>query len=393
MPWVLRPMRPWTIPTKLRSMNHVHTIVIGGGQAGLSVGYYLAQRGIPFEILDASPQIGDAWRNRWDSLRLFTPARYDGLPGLPFPARGDVFPTKNEVADYLMSYARHFDLPVRSGVRVDRLSKEGGRFVVIAGNRKIEADNVVVAMANYQTPRLPAFAGELKQEIVQLHSQQYRNASQLRDGALQVVGVGNSGAEIALDCARSHPTWLSGKESGHIPWRIDTFLARHLLVRVIRFLGHHVLSVKTPMGRKARPKMVGRPAPLVRVKPVDLTNAGITRVARVAGIKDGLPLLEDGSTLDVKNVIWCTGYQPGFSWIDLPVFDAQGKPAHEEGIVKNVPGMYFVGLHFMYAMSSATLIGVSRDAERIANALASRSSRRAGSDKAVAVGVGGGRGA
>jgi putative flavoprotein involved in K+ transport len=358
-----------------RNSKRTQTIVIGGGQAGLAVGYHLAKRGIPFQILDANQRIGDAWRNRWDSLRLFTPARYAGLPGLPFPDRGDAFPTKQAMADYIESYATHFHLPVHTGLRVDRLSKEGGRFVVNAGGQRFESENVVVAMANYQTPRWPMFARELDPRIRQLHSHSYRNPSQLQDGGVLIVGVGNSGADIAMEVVTNHPTWISGKESGHVPWPVESFISRYFLVRLVRFLGHHILTVSTPLGRKVRPKMLSQSAPLVRVKPQDLIKAGIKRVPRVAGVKNGQPLLEDGRTLDVENVIWCTGYHPGFAWIDLPIFGPDGRPMHERGIVSSVPGMYFVGLHFLYAMSSATVIGVGRDAEHVAQAVESRTSR------------------
>jgi putative flavoprotein involved in K+ transport len=357
---------------KTYDAQHTHTVVIGGGQAGLTVGYHLAQRGIPFVILDAHSRVGDAWRNRWDSLRLFTPSRYAGLPGLPFPGRGDAFLTKDQVADFLESYAQRFHLPVKTGVKVDRLSKEGARFVTTAGDLRFESENVVVAMANYQVPRAPEFARELDPSIVQLHSHEYRNPNQLRDGGVLVVGVGNSGADIGLEVAQTHPTWMSGKESGHIPFRIESFIARNFLVRLVRFVGHHLLTVSTPIGRKVRPKMLAKAAPLVRVKPQDLMDAGIERVSRVVGVREGRPLLADDRTLEVNNVIWCTGYHPGFSWIQLPIFGEDGRPDHERGIVKRMPGMYFVGLHFLYAMSSATLIGVSRDAKRVVKALASR---------------------
>jgi len=348
------------------------TIVIGGGQAGLSVGYHLAKRGLPFVILDASKRVGDAWRNRWDSLRLFTPARYSGLPGLPFPAPGGSSPTKGQMADYLESYAERFHLPVRSDVRVDRLSKEGNRFVVTAGGQRYESEQVVVAMANYQNPKVPAFAGELDPGIVQIHSHDYRNPSQLQEGGVLVVGVGNSGADIGIEVSRTHPTWISGKESGYIPFPIDSFLARYLLVRLVRFVGHHVLSVATPIGRKQRPKLLSQTTPLVRVKPQDLVNAGIERVPKVVGVQYGRPLLADDRVLDAKNVIWCTGYHPGFSWIDLPIFGEDGRPMHESGIVTQAPGMYFVGLHYLYSMTSATVVGVGRDAERVAKAIESR---------------------
>jgi putative flavoprotein involved in K+ transport len=273
-------------------------------------------------------------------------------------------------------------LPVQNGVRVGRLWKEGDRFVMIAGNQRFEAKNVVVAMANYQAPKVPAFARDLSPEIVQLHSHEYRNQSQLREGGVLVVGSGNSGAEIAVESARSHSTWISGKESGHIPWPIDSWIARNFLVRLVRFFGHHVLTVKTRLGRKLRPKMLHSATPLVRTKPKDLVNAGIAVVPKVVGVKDGLPLLADDRPLEVNNVIWCTGYHHGFPWIDLPVFDCHGLPLHEEGIVAKAPGLYFVGLHFLYSMTSGTLIGVGRDAERIVDAIAFRSQRERSTKKA-----------
>lgn len=354
---------------KFYGTKTIQTIVIGGGQAGLAVGYHLAKRGLPFLILDANKQVGDAWRSRWDSLRLFNPARYAGLPGLRFPAPGNAFPTKDEMADYLGDYVKRFHLPVQNRVRVDRLGKEHGRFHMTAGHRHFEAENVVVAMANYQRPKRPPFSMELDPQIVQLHSHEYRNPSQLKDGPVLIVGVGNSGADIGVEVARSHPTWISGKESGHIPWAIDSFIARFFLFRLVRFVGHHVMTVNTRIGRKLRPKLLHQAPPLVRVKPWDLTNAGIQRVPRTVGVKAGLPLLADGRTLPAKNVIWCTGYHHEFPWIDLPIFDKDGDVVHQAGIVHNVPGLYFVGLNFLYSMTSATLMGIGRDSERVVDAL------------------------
>jgi putative flavoprotein involved in K+ transport len=354
------------------SFERIDTLVIGGGQAGLSVGYYLKQRGIPFLIVDAHERIGDAWRKRWDSLRLFTPARYDGLPGLRFPARGDAFISKNEMADYLESYAAHVDLPVRAGVRVERLSRRGDRFVASTTAGTIEADNVIVAMANSQVPRVPPFAKDLDVGIVQLHSSEYKNPSQLRDGAVLVVGVGNSGADIGIEVARNHHTLIAGTERGAVPFRIETPVARHVLLRLVRFVGHHVLTVRTPVGRKLRPKLMVGGGPLVRVKPRDLVDAGMERVPRVVGVKDGRPLLADGRMVKVANVIWCTGYDAGFSWIDLPICDGTGLPVHEAGVVESQPGLFFVGLHFLYSMTSETVTGVQRDAKRIVGHVAAR---------------------
>jgi putative flavoprotein involved in K+ transport len=348
--------------------ERINTVVIGGGQAGLSVGYHLQRRGVEFVILDASARVGDAWRNRWDSLRLFTPAKFSGLDGMRFPAPPNSFPTKDAMGDYLERYARHFQLPVRCGVRVERLSRLGDRFLVVAGNQEFEADNVVVAMAAWQRPRVPTIARELNPRIVQLHTFEYRNPSQLQPGGVLVVGAGNSGAEIALDVVGGHETWLAGPATGHVPFRIEGLVARLLLVRlVLRVVFHRILTVKTPIGRKVRAKMLHRGEPLVRTKPQDLVAAGIKRVPRVVGSEGGLPILEDGRVLDVSNVIWCTGFNSGFSWIDLPVFDANGDAKHDSGVVTSEPGLYFVGLKFLYAASSSAIHGVGRDAARIAD--------------------------
>lgn len=351
----------------------MNTVVIGGGQAGLSVGYHLSRHGIPFVILDASARVGDTWRHRWDSLRLFTPARASALDGMPFPAPPFSFPTKDAMADYLEAYATRFALPVRSGVRVDRLSRAGAKFLIVAGDTRVEADNVVIAMGQHQRPRRPAFAADLRPDIVQLHSFEYRSQAQLRPGDVLIVGAGNSGAEIAVETITSHRTLLAGRETGHVPFRVDGLAARLVLSRlVLRVVFHRVLSLATPIGRRIRPKMLHRAAPLIRTRPKDLAAAGVERVAKVVAVRDGLPLLEDGRVVDVANVVWCTGFDSGFSWIDLPVFGPDGFPQHDAGTVAAEPGLYFVGLPFLYAFSSEMIHGVGRDAARIASAIADR---------------------
>ncbi|HSM59123.1 MAG TPA: NAD(P)/FAD-dependent oxidoreductase [Candidatus Sulfomarinibacteraceae bacterium] len=349
------------------------TVVVGGGQSGLATGYFLKRQGRDFVILEARDQIGDVWRERWDSLRLFTPAAYNGLPGMPFPAAPHTFPTKDEMADYLQAYAARFELPVRTGVRVDDLSRNGRRFTLAAGELRIEAENVVVAMANYQRPKTPSFAQELDPGIVQIHSFDYRNPSQLQEGGVLIVGAGNSGSEIAMELAPRHKTWMSGRDTGHIPFRIEGAAARVVLIRlVLRFLFHRVMTVNTPLGRKIRPKVISRGGPLIRVKPDDLAAAGVERAPRTVGVRQGRPLLEDGRVLDVANVVWCTGYRPGFSWINLPIHGDK-EPKHERGVVPGYPGLYFVGLHFQYALSSAMIHGVGRDARYIAGHIAAHS--------------------
>ena len=363
-----------------REPEHLETVIIGGGQAGLSVGHHLARQGRPFLILDAHQRVGDAWRNRWDSLRLFTPARYNGLAGMRFPAPAHSFPTKDQVADYLEAYTIQFQLPVRTGVRVDRVWRHDGRFVVAAGDRSWEADNVVVAMSSFQIPRVPAYATDLSPDIVQLHSAGYRNPSQLQAGGVLVVGAGNSGAEIALEVADGHPTWLAGKESGHVPFRIEGAAARFIFQPLLfRVVGHRVLTVDTPIGRRLRPRLLAHAAPLIRVKPKDLAAAEIGRVPRVVGVRHGNPLSADQRILEVANVIWCTGSGPDFSWIDLPLFDENDQePTHHRGVVANQPGLYFVGLHFLYAMSSGFLPGVDRDAKHIVHSILARADQTSG---------------
>jgi len=353
------------------STEKFETIVIGGGQAGLSVGYYLKKQGRPFVILDANERIGGSWRTRtWNSLRLFTPARYDGLPGWSFPASGWSYPTARETADYLEAYAARFDLPMRTDMAVTRLAKDGDRYRVECGERRFEADRVVVATGFYGKPSVPEFASELDPRIVQMHSSEYRDPSQLCPGGVLLVGAGNSGADIGMEVSATHRTWLSGRDKGQVPFRIESPL-RRLLVPVLWFVASHVLTVKTPIGRKVRPHVLTGGAPLIRVKSQDLLAAGVERVAKMAGVKDGLPVLEDGRVMDVANVIWCTGFRQDFSWIDVPVFGEDSEPMHEHGVCASEPGLYFVGLDFLYSFTSENVGGVGRDARHIAKHIAS----------------------
>jgi putative flavoprotein involved in K+ transport len=337
------------------------TVVIGGGQAGLATGYHLKRRGVTFVILDEQANVGDAWRTRWDSLRLFTPAWLDGLPGMPFPARRWDFPTKDEMADYLVSYVERFELPIRTGVTVERLERHDGSFLLTTNLGPIVADRVIVATGANRVPKVPSFAADLDPAIVQMHSSEYRNPSQLRSGRVLVVGVGNSGAEIALELAGTHRTILAGKPAGQIPVRHGTRAAR-IGFRIFRAFGHHVVTKRTPVGRRLLSKLRTHADPLVRTRIKDLLAAGVERAGRVTEVRGGLAIVDDGSIVETENVIWCTGYREDFPWIDLPIFDQVGRPIHDRGVVAEVPGLAFVGLIGQYSLSSDVLPGRLRDA-------------------------------
>jgi putative flavoprotein involved in K+ transport len=352
--------------------ERVETVIVGAGQAGLSTGHHLAKRGRPFVILDEQRRVGDNWRRHYDSLRLYSPARLDGLPGMAFPAPPASFPTKDQMADYLEEYARALGLPVRGGTRVKRVSRNGGGYVVDCGDRCFEAENVVVATGTFGRPYTPEFAGGLDPEIVQLHSSAYKNPSQLREGPVLVVGAAHSGADVAIDVAATHRTVLAGRDTGQVPFDIEGRRGRAIW-RMLSFLARRVLTTRTPIGRKMRGEIRSHGGPLLRYKRADLQAVGVERAtARAVGVRDGLPLLGDGRALDVANVIWCTGFKQDFSWIDLPVTGDDGWPQEKRGVVPSAPGLYFTGLAFQYAFSSMLLLGAGRDAEHVATHIVAR---------------------
>jgi len=345
--------------------EHFDVVVVGAGQAGLAVGYHLAKRGVRFVILDAGSRVGDSWRHRWDSLLLFTPARIDGLPEMPFPSSARLLPTKDAMADYLEAYAKRFKIPVRSGVVVDGLDRDDGYFLLKAGGLQIRADQVVVTTGANQVATVPPFANELDPGIVQLSAAQYRNPSDLKEGDVLVVGAGNSGAEVALEAAKSHRTWLSGRSTGRVSPAVFS--------RPFWWLAMNLMTRNTPIGRKIISTAGGRGAPLLRITPDEIAAAGIERVGRIAGVEGRMPRAEDGRVLPVTTVVWCTGFRQDFGWIHLPVFDDQGHPLHVRGVVSDPgAGLYFAGLPFLHGVTSALVGGVGRDAEHVVDQVTKR---------------------
>jgi len=372
---------------RMQDAERIDTIVIGAGQAGLSAGYHLKRRGVPHVILDADARIGDHWRDRWDSLRLYSPARYDSLPGMRFPAPSSHWPTGREMADYLEAYARQFDLPVRSGTRVDRVEPVGGGFFVsTADGGRLAARQVIVATGPFREPNVPAFAAELDPSIRQLHSHEYRNPAQLSEGPVLVVGLSHSGADIAFEAAKAgHRTILSGKAHGQLPIKVTDTKRAMIGWPIVEFVFGHVLTLRTPMGRRMRPEMRKGGGPLIRIRRGDLDRAGVERHdAKTIGVRDGRPVLADGAVLDVTNVIWATGYRPDYSFVAAPIVGEDGWPMEERGVSPSVAGLYFLGVPFQYAFSSMLVAGAGRDAGYVVEQVAKRVGAREGAPSVAA---------
>lgn len=346
------------------SMN---TVVVGGGQAGLATGYHLSRLGVDHVILDENDSVGAAWRNRWESLRLFTPGRYNNLPGMPYPGPPDSHPGKDDIADYLHSYARRFELPVRNGVKVTRVVADDGGFLLDSSEGRLSADNVVIATGAFHNPRVPDFAGSLDPNIVQIHSVDYRGPEQVPDGPVLVVGAGQSGAEIAFDLADDHRVWLSGEDHGEEPARPGTLTGR-IFEPIMYFAATKVINVANPIGRRVRDHFLYPPRGIPRAGGTrkKIEESSIDWVGRTTDTENGKPVLDDGRVADVTTVVWCTGFVTDFTWIEIGVFDDYGYPIHDRGVVQSHPGLYFMGLLFQRTLASALLPGVARDAEYIA---------------------------
>ena len=359
------------------SVEHVETLIIGAGQAGLATAHHLQLSGRPCLVVDANERVGDGWRRQWDTLKLYSPAKYDGIHGLPFPAPPWSFPGKDDVANYFETYAKHFAIPIRLDTRVDRLAAHGDGYVATCGADSIFADNVVVATGTFgRAPYVPEFADELDPMIMQLHSSEYRRPGQLREGSVLVVGASHSGADVAYEVSADHPTILSGRDPGQIPVRLTSPLFR-ITFPIILFVFRHVLSRGTPMGRKEMDDFRFHGGPALRVKRSDLKARGVERLPeRVVGVEGGRPVLDGGRVVEVTNVVWCTGFKQAFDWVDIPIFDEAGWPVEMRGVVDAAPGLYFCGLAFQYAAASMLIAGVNRDSAFVANHLVERMSTR-----------------
>lgn len=354
-------------------------IVIGGGQSGLAAGYYLSRAGRAFLIVDANQRCGDTWRGRWDSLRLFSPSQYDSLPGLPLRLPKGAFPGKEALADYLEGYAHHFNLPILRGRTVTRVARQARDFIVECGNRTFSCANVIVATGAYSSPRIPDSSALLSPSIQQVHSSGYRRPEDVVGDRVLVVGFGTSGVEIAIELAAAgRRVFLSGRTTAQALSKFvpAIFASKNPILRLIgaaywNFM-HRVVTIDTPIGRKAKSQISLRGQPLIRLSRRDALAAGVEHVARLAGVTEGQPYLEDGRALDISAVVWCTGFRPNYKFLELPgcPFDGKGLPIAPHGIVRQIPGLYFIGLPFQTGLTSTLVGGAGRDAALVVRHIA-----------------------
>lgn len=353
-------------------IERYNTVIVGGGQAGLAIGQQLAARDIDSVILDAELRVGDTWRRRWDSLRLFTPAAFSGLPDMVFPAPPGHLPDKDEVADYLERYAERFDLPVRPNTTVRAVRRNAARFEIDTGDVTFEADNVIVATGALQRPNIPLVSAGFDPSIHQLHSSEYRSPFDLPDGPVLVVGAGSSGTLLALELARFRKVWLAGPDTGDLPRRI---LGRDLFNWIWPVMTRATRD--TRFGAWLRNRAVRGGDTRIGIPEHALSEVGIVRIGRITDERGGWPT-SDGAVLRPRTLLWCTGFVPDFDWINLPVFGSDGHPRHHRGVSEDIAGLYFLGLRFQHRMTSSLIGGVGLDARFIAEQIAQRAEVTAG---------------
>ena len=346
-------------------IDEPEVLVVGAGQAGLAIGYKLRERGVSFQIVEAAEEIGTVWRSRWDSLRLFTAAQYNSLPGMDFPAAADTYPGKHQVADFLQAYAGRFDLPVRLNTRVESLRVVDGGYLAETNHGTLAARNVVVATGPFQVPHLPPIAGRLGAEVAQMHSSDYRTPEEIVKGPVLLVGGGNTGFQIAEELSGWHEVHLSiGSRQTPLPQRL---LGRDLFW-YLEATGLIRKSIDTRIGRR----LSGRET-LIGSSPRGLRRRhGVTLHGRAVEASGSTVSFSDGTQLDAGTVIWATGFKSDYSWIEVPVLDQNGRPVHRRGVTES-PGLYFLGLSWQHTRGSALLGWVQDDAEFIAGQISASS--------------------
>jgi putative flavoprotein involved in K+ transport len=344
--------------------QQLDVVVVGGSQAGLAMAWHLAQQGLRFVVLEAAPELGNTWRSRWDSLKLFTPAQYDALPGMAFPAPADTYPTKDPVADYLQAYAAAFDLPVRLNAKVTELRRqEDGSFEAQTADATYQARQVVVATGPFQVPFVPPPAAKLDPSVTQLHSADYRNPQALPEGPVLVVGGGNSGFQIAEELAATRQVDLSIATT--YPMLPQRRAGRDLFWWLTR-LGLLRVTVNSRVGQR-----MSRRDFVIGTNRKRLERAGVRFRPRLVDAEGRTVRFADHSLLeDVGVVVWATGYRSDYAWIAIPGVVREGHVVHRRGVTE-VPGLYFLGLSWQHTRGSALLGFVNDDAAYLAEQISS----------------------
>jgi putative flavoprotein involved in K+ transport len=339
-------------------------VVVGGSQAGLAMAWHLARQGLRFVVLEAGPEVGHVWRNRWDSLKLFTPSQFDALPGMAFPAPADTYPTKDPVADYLRDYAKAFDLPVRLNARATSLTQTDEGFEVRTADDIFQARQVVVATGPFQVPFIPPMASKLDPSVTQLHSADYRHPQALPDKPVLVVGGGNSGFQIAEELAATRTVDLSIATT--YPMLPQRFAGRDLFWWLIRLRLMRV-TASSRLGRRVS----GRGEFVIGTNRRRLEGKGVRFRPRLVDAEGRTVRFADHSLLEeVGVVVWATGYRPDYAWIHIPGVVREGHVMHRRGVTE-VPGLYFLGLSWQHTRGSALLGFVNDDAAYLAEQISS----------------------
>jgi len=370
-----------TSQSQADSAQHLDVAIIGGSQAGLAIGYYLRQQDRRFRIFERARELAPAWRQRWDSLTLFTPRRYSGLPGLPFPGDPDSYPTRDDVIAYLERYAETFELPIEFDSEVKQVDRGGdGRFLLELDGRELTADQVVVATGPFQTPYVPELAERLAADVFQTHAVGYRRPNDVPPGTVFVVGGGNTGFQIAKELSATHEVVLSiGSRQKPLPQRL---LGRDLFWWLTK-TGILNKNLESRLGRKLRLRDT-----LIGSSPGEMTKRyGVELKPRLVDVEGRQVRFGDQSEREVDAVIWATGYRPDYSWIKLPIFDGEGRLRHRRGVT-DVPGLYFLGLTWQYTRGSALIGFIKDDAQFIAEQAAAYRESKARDSARMPVGTG-----
>ncbi|CAM4396389.1 oxidoreductase [Bacillus manliponensis] len=338
-------------------INRYNTIIVGAGQAGLAMGYYLRDITSSFLLIESHARLGDSWRLRYDSLILFTPRSHSALPGMSLPGNQNGYPTKDELADYLEEYSEKFHLPVKLNTKITKVFKEKGNFHIITNSgEEFSTKNLIIATGPFQQPYIPDFSDEIPNDIFQIHSAYYKNPSQLKEGTTLVVGGGNSGMQIATELSSTREVYISlGKKPKFLPYQV----LNKSIFWWFGVLGLSRLTVDSKLGQALK-----KNDPIIGKEIIPLVKEGkVKMLPRTTGFIDQKVKFENGNQVQPENIIWATGFKPDYNWLDISnIFDKKGLPIHERGVTKE-PGLFFIGLSWQYRRGSALLLGVGEDAE------------------------------